>query len=179
MLFVLLAFTVALGGQTRVNPDAKAIADFVAKVKEYVALHQKLEATLPTVPTGATAQQLDESRNALAQRLQQARAAARQGDLFVKKVRPVLRRQLARVFAGPEGRKLQEAVAEEDAGPIKLLVNGRYPDEIPLTTVPPEVLEALPKLPSELEYRFVGNRLILFDEHAHLVADIMDKALPR
>ena len=37
--------------------------------------------------------------------------------------------------------------------------------------MPPQVLQALPKLPEELEYRFIGDRLILFDIHAHIIVD--------
>jgi hypothetical protein len=61
---------------------------------------------------------------------------------------------------------------------VKLSVNGRYPDEVPLSTVPPQLLAGLPKLPEELEFRFVGHRLILLDVGAHIVADYIDRALP-
>ena len=33
--------------------------------------------------------------------------------------------------------------------------------------MPPQVLAALPKLPEDIEYRFIGDRLILLDVHAH------------
>jgi hypothetical protein len=59
------------------------------------------------------------------------------------------------------------------------LVNGRYPDGVPLTTMPPQVLAALPKLPPELEYRFIGERLVLLDGPAHLIVDFIQDALPR
>ena len=36
------------------NPDAPIVADFLDRVKRYEALHNKLESTLPTVPTAAT-----------------------------------------------------------------------------------------------------------------------------
>jgi hypothetical protein len=52
-------------------------------------------------------------------------------------------------------------------------VNSRYPDEIPVSTIPPQLLEGLPKLPEEMEYRFVGNDLILMDTHAHIIADFV------
>jgi hypothetical protein len=68
---------------------------------------------------------------------------------------------------------------DENPGPIRLRVNGRYPDTVPLTTMPPKVLAALPKLPSSLEYRFIGERLILLDVPAHLVVDFIEDALPR
>jgi hypothetical protein len=61
---------------------------------------------------------------------------------------------------------------------VKLAVNGRYPDEVPMSTMPPQVLAVLPKLPVEIEYRFVGDRLILLDVHAHIVMDYIDRALP-
>jgi hypothetical protein len=47
---------------------------------------------------------------------------------------------------------------------------------VPISTVPPQVLAALPRLPEELEYRFIQNSLILFDSHAHIIADFMDRA---
>jgi hypothetical protein len=68
---------------------------------------------------------------------------------------------------------------DENPGRIQLQVGGRYPDEVPLSTMPPQVLAALPKVPEELEYRFIGRRLILLDVHAHLVVDYIDDALPR
>jgi hypothetical protein len=43
--------------------------------------------------------------------------------------------------------------------------------------VPPQVLAVLPKLPEELEYRFIGPRLILLDIHAHTVADYIENIL--
>ena len=42
----------------------------------------------------------------------------------------------------------------------------------------PDLLAALPKLPTEFEYRFVGDRLILLDKHAHLIVDWVDNVLP-
>ena len=53
------------------------------------------------------------------------------------------------------------------------MVNGRYPDEVPVSTMPPQILATLPRLPEELEYRFIQTDMILFDPHAHLIADFM------
>lgn len=41
----------------------------------------------------------------------------------------------------------------------------------------PALLKALPPLPRELEYRLVGNQLVLIDLHADLVVDTLDHAL--
>jgi hypothetical protein len=62
---------------------------------------------------------------------------------------------------------------------VKLTINGRYPDSIPVSTVPPQVLAVLPQLPSELEYRFIGTTLILLDARAHIIVDYMTGVLPR
>jgi hypothetical protein len=67
-----------------------------------------------------------------------------------------------------------------DENPVKvtLKINARYPDQIPLSTMPPEVLAVLPPLPKTLNYRFISDQLILLDTEAHIVADYVSKALP-
>jgi len=42
--------------------------------------------------------------------------------------------------------------------------------------MPPQVLKSLPKLPEQLEYRFVLTNLILFDPHAHIIPDFVEQA---
>jgi hypothetical protein len=59
--------------------------------------------------------------------------------------------------------------------PIK--VNAKYPDAAPLPTVPPNLLAALPKLPEDLEYRFINRDLILLDVHANVIVDFMLNAI--
>jgi hypothetical protein len=39
------------------------------------------------------------------------------------------------------------------------------------------MIEALPPLPDELQYRIVGRDLVLVDVHANLVVDILREAL--
>ena len=52
-------------------------------------------------------------------------------------------------------------------------------DTVPLSTIPPQVLEGLPNLPEEMEFRFVGNSLILMDVHAHIISDYIPNAFPK
>jgi hypothetical protein len=42
----------------------------------------------------------------------------------------------------------------------------------------PVILEALPELPDEVEYRFFGRDLVLLDVEAGLVVDVLKQALP-
>ena len=165
--------------QVRVNADARALADFEARLKQYLALHNKLEDTLPKLSKEATPEDIEKHQRALGRMIADARRGAKQGDFFTREIRSVIRRLLARVFGGPDGRQLRASIMDENPGPIKLAVNGRYPDTIPLSTMPPQVLEALPKLPEELEFRFIGDRLILMDVHAHIILDIIEDALPK
>jgi hypothetical protein len=40
------------------------------------------------------------------------------------------------------------------------------------------LLDALPRLPEGLEYRFMGNDLILRDTKANLIVDFINNAVP-
>jgi hypothetical protein len=152
------------------------------RLKEYVELHLKLEQSLPAVSTEMTPEQIDKNQRAFEKLLRDARASAKPGDIFTPEARPVIKRLLATIFGGPDGRQLKASIMDEnpvDPVALKLAVNGRYPDTVPLTTNPPQVLQTLPKLTEDLEYRFVGDWLILLDTHAHVIADFIDNALPK
>ena len=159
------------------NPDARVIADFMDRVKQYAALHDKLESTLPTVPSASTPELIAEHQSAMERLLTRARANARRGDIFTDPVRSYIRRQLSRVFSGPDGARARATILDEDTRAVKLTVNSRYPTTVPVSTVPPQVLLVLPRLPDTLEYRFVGETLVLLDIHAGTVVDFMEKAL--
>jgi hypothetical protein len=161
----------------RTNPNAATLLEFTRRVDEYVALHRKLEGTLPALPDQTTPARIDTHQRALSRLIQDARKHARQGDLFVPAMQRLVRAILRPVFRGPDGQQIKkEIIDNEYTGAVKLAVNGRYPDEVPISTVPPQVLAELPKLPEELEYRFIRTNLILFDPHAHLIADFVERA---
>lgn len=160
--------------------DAAALATMNDRVREYIDLHTKIERTLPTLPKEATPQQIDKNQRTFEVLMRNARATAKPGDIFTAEARPVILRLLATVFGGPEGKQLKASIMDENpTGLGAFTVNARYPDSVPLSTVPPEVLQTLPKLSEDLEYRFIGDRLVLLDAHAHIVADFIDDALPK
>jgi hypothetical protein len=156
-----------------VNEDAKALAAFLDRVNQYVLVHQKLENTLPKLSKESTPQQVDTHQRALTKLIQDARKDAKQGDIFTPESQKVIKKLIANVFSGADGPGLKASVMDENPGVANLKVNDRYPDEIPVSTIPPQLLEGLPKLPEEMEYRFVGNDLILMDTHAHTIADFI------
>lgn len=164
--------------QEPTNPQAKTMVEFQEDVKAYAALRQKLESSLPPLPTDATPEQIDTRQRALAELIREARKDARAGDLFDPPMQAVARTLIGQIFSGPDGADLKAELMDENPGRIAVTINGRYPDTVPLSTVPPQLLAGLPKLPSEIEYRFIGRALILFDARAHLIADIMENAVP-
>jgi hypothetical protein len=158
--------------------DARVVAAFQARAAEYVALHKKVERTLKPLPREASPQQVDAVQRLLLQGIAAARAGAKPGDIFTPDIQAYLRRVLAAVFGGADGAERRASILDENPIGTPVRINRPYPDAIPLATMPPQVIEVLPKLPEELEFRFVGDRLVLFDHHAHLMVDYVDRALP-
>ena len=166
----------------RVEPataaDEAAIGEFMKRVEAYVALHRKLESTLPKAPEDATPQQIDQAQRALLAALQAARAEARQGDLFTPAMTALVKRLMVEMFTGPGGQRLRASMMDENVKELPLKVNQRFPDAIPLATMPPRLLRVLPELPEQMEFRFVASQFVLLDTHAHLVVDFIPAALP-
>ena len=166
-------------GRRPVPPeDAAAVAEFQKRLEAYVAVHKKAEGMLKPLPKEATPQQIDANQRALGELIVKLRPGARQGDIFTPGMQTIVKRLLARVFNGPQGKLLRASVMDENPVGTRITVNGRYPDDVPLSTMPPEVLQNLPELLEELEYRFVGDRLTLVDVHAHTIVDFVSNALP-
>jgi hypothetical protein len=177
-----LALAVAAGAwstQPRpVNPDAKTLAEFGERVEKYAALHRKLASTLPALPEQAEPEHIQQHQLALARLITGARANAKPGHIFTRSTRAIFRRLIAAVLRGPDGRHAVAEIFDENTRLVPLRVNGPYPDALPLSSVPFTLLQALPRLPEEIEYRFVGRRLILFDRDAGIIVDYMTNALP-
>ena len=158
--------------------DAAALADFEKRVKEYMEIQKTLSRKVSSLPEEASPATIDKHQRALASLVENARRTARPGDIFTPAVQTIVRRELGRIFGGPDGKQLLASIMDENPVGVTLRVNSRYPDQVPMSTMPPEVLAVLPPLPEELNYRFISDQLILFDTMAHLVVDYVSKALP-
>lgn len=121
---------------------------------------------------------IDAERKALVAKIQAARKAAKVGDIFTVESRPVFKRLLSPQLKGADGAQNKAAIDSDNPGAIKLTVNQPYPKGEPLSTVPPDILKALPVLPEDLEYRFVGKQMILYDARAGIVVDYIPNAIP-
>ena len=162
------------------SPEAAAaLADFKKRVNAYAELHRELAKGSAKQRESSDAAKINNAQAALAAKVQAARSSARQGDIFTPAVRPVFRRLLAPELAGADGRDTKALLDDDGPAPgsVPFKVNGAYPDAQPLPTVPANVLATLPELPAPLEYRIVGQHLLLLDAATGVIADYMLNAI--
>lgn len=162
------SFACAVQSQERVNPEAKVAADFLDRIDKYVEMRKHADDGVPRQKETEDPAKIRIAQEALAKRIMMARAGARRGDIFTPEIATRFRRILRPEVKDADTRKL---IQEDNPGNFPFKVNGPYPDKEPLSTVPPNVLAALPRLPEEIEYRFVGKHLILRDARANLIID--------
>jgi hypothetical protein len=163
--------------------DAQLVSlrQFNAAIHQYVQLHRQIERQLPPFRAHSDAQDIIESSNAMASALQTARAAAHEGDIFTREVAAVLRIRVADALAArgflPEEMVASTLEEADEEAPLPV-VNGRFPWRRG-AAMWPCVLDALPRLPHELQYRFIGRDLVLVDTHADVIVDILRSAVRR
>ncbi len=107
-----------------------------------------------------------------------ARKDAKRGDIFTPGMEALVKRDLGALLSGPAGASFKATIMDENPGSLDVGVNDRYPDVAPVTSMPVQLLETLPKLPAELEYRFLGKRLVLVCIPARIVLDLTPNVLP-
>lgn len=186
-----LVFVGLATAEPPVNERARVLKEFSDRAEKYAELHKEAAATVPPLPEKARPEQIEAHENALAKAVRGARARPRQGDIFVPEVVPLFLELLRSDLAGPQGKDARETIKdgnprvekpstppdEPRPKPVVLVPNAPYPEGAPLSTVPPDLLAKLPKLPEPLEYRFVGGHLILHDAEARLVVDFLKEVV--
>jgi len=70
-----------------------------------------------------------------------------------------------------------KVIMDDNPGEIPSQVNDEYREGSPLSSMPPNILAALPRLPEGVEYRFVERHLILLDTPARVVIDRIPYAI--
>ena len=190
---------VAVPPQT-VRMDEEVLEEFLEEIVEYVKLHRKLTEKIPIWQPTWSAQQIADRQKQLTIAIQNARRDKKQGNIFEPEVAAAFRNVLKKEFAGPNGPAMlheihsgnpktegvpqQRNPQSEPKKSFPLRVNAYYPDDAPLSSVPPSLLLHLPALPEEVRYRFVGRHLILRDTEANVILDFLldvvpDPSIPR
>ena len=152
---------------------------FADGVRAYVVLQKSLEGSLPTVRSTTEQQQIADHQRALAGRIAAARRDTRQGNIFTPTVAAQFHAIILTAFQSPDGRNMLRTIQEGDPVALPILrVNDVYPEDVPLTTMPPTLLRLLPDLPTELAYRIVGRALVLKDVETNVIVDFTPDAIP-
>ena len=151
--------------------DKELVSDFSLRVGDYLKLHEKLQKQGTRQKERADVGENLVSQNALAMRIRFARHDARPGDIFTPPIAMALRRALDPELRGLAALRTRESIREDAPEVFVLVVNGDYPAGASRSTMPGNVLNILPPLPTGLEYRIVDTHLILMDVGANIVVD--------
>ena len=164
--------------------DRSGPRPFKASVEDYVQLHRNVRATLPPLEVSSEPRRILKASEELTAAIRDARRGARAGDVFNPVVAATFHARINYALRDPDRRKriverLTEVEDDEDERPPpgwRPAVNGTL-DWFSTGATPHVLLEALPELPDELQYRFVGLDLILLDVDANLIVDILPAAV--
>ena len=166
--------------QDRGTPDFRVqvwgdiVADFSAQVWAYLELRRELEKGLPALTVTEDPAEIKRAVRALAKRIRAARAEAKEGDIFT----PAISAEFRKALLLEMDANIWAAIMDDNPGEFSHQINDSYPDRRPLSTVPTNILALLPRLPADdIQYRFVGRHLILFDARASVILDRLPYAI--
>ncbi len=169
---ILAGVSLAEAPHAAVNPDSAIIVDFQKRVADYVQLRKDIEGHMPPLKPTASVDKIEHHEHELGEAVQRARKTAKQGDIFTPEVAGEIRRLIG-IAMMPDGKKINQSLRHAEPVQLRLAVNQRYPNHVPLQSTPPSLLENLPKLPPEVEYRVTGPDLVLLDSKANLIVDLI------
>ena len=153
-------------------------SEFETRVRQYTAQREALEALLPALSKQATAEEIAAHKNALLKKVLADRKGAIRGAIFTPDAERMIRAIIAGYYTGRDRAELRKEVAEAENKTVPIKVNAVYPEAAELLEMPPQLLMALPDLPKQVRYRFVGSNLLIVDRENHLIVDYMTNALP-
>jgi len=161
-------------------PATPAVQAFESVTRDYVQMHRRLESQIGAIHLNITVAELNRVIHELNAAIRAERPDATQGDFFTpalaRELRPRINHALAMNGFSAEDVRISEGWDGIDASAIDLRVNGTFPWVL-ATPMFPCIVAVLPPLPAELQYRIVGNTLLLIDVHASLIIDLLPHAL--
>lgn len=153
-------------------------AGFEERVNDYVRQREAVENALPKLSKQATAEEISVHKTALLKGVLAKRKGAKRGSVFTPEAEQRIRSVIAAQYKGRDRLELRKELAEAENASVPVRVNAVYPEASELLEMPATLLLALPELPQQVRYRFVGERLLLVDRENHLIIDYMPKVLP-
>ena len=164
-------------GQPGTNAQAAATVEFQNRIKAYLKVHNEARTRVPALKRTDDPKEIYERQALLAKAIQTLRANAKIGEVFAPEYQPYFIKIVQDDFATRSARD-RKAIISELPKNMKVDVNTVYPTTLALATFPAVLLQKLPDLPPELEYRLVGRSLILRDVKANLIVDILRDVVP-
>jgi hypothetical protein len=169
------------------KPPAKAevtmnpaiLKDFQQRLAHYVEFQRGVEKGTPKQKETTEPIKIELAQTLLASKIRNLRKNAKQGDIFTPQIAAEFKRLMNPELKGEEGGDAR-AVLKDDApspGEVPLKVNADYPSGVELPTVPSTILQALPGLPEDVEYRIVNKALLLRDVDANIIVDFIPNAV--
>ena len=153
---------------------ATALRTFTQSVERYARLRAWYEEPLSPFDARRDLWSLRRQRAYLASAIRTARPEARLGDIFTEPVVRMLREDIGEAIHELDIEGLLDE--DFDIALVDLVVTERVP-RWAMRPVPEVLLERLPPLPGAIEYRLVGDALILWDVHAEVLIDALPRAL--
>jgi hypothetical protein len=159
------------------NPIGTAVLGFKERLAAYVKVHDEAESKVAKLAETSDPAKVHDREAALGAMIKSLRPAAKEGDVFGTAFRTVLEREVRKDFRTRSATD-RKALVQELPAHVKLAVNMTYPTNLPLATFPARLLQKLPELPPELEYRIVGHHIVLRDVTANVVVDVARNIVP-
>lgn len=159
------------------NPQAVALAEFQKRMQGYLELRGTLAQKLKPLSSTADSAELAARQDTLAAAIREMRKGAKPGDVIPTRVAEQIRNT---VVADLRRRNAdtKRAVFEEVPDGARPVVNRTVSDNSALATVPPLLLNNLPPLPDNLQYRFMHRHVVLIDGDTRIIVDYIPDVLP-
>jgi hypothetical protein len=164
--------------------DDPALKELQARTSDYIALRKKATQNLPPLKSKAEPEQIEKHKQACSQAILAARANAKKGDILTPGIEAylneIVRSEMKSTAGGPAKKTAKQGnpAVETPAVAVPVKVNAIYPEDAAASSIPSTLLLRLPKLPKELDFRFVGRTLVLRDVEAGLIIDYIPNAMP-
>jgi hypothetical protein len=159
-----------------VNAQGAAIAEFQARLDTYLDLRSSLAGKLKPLSVTPDAAELAARQESLGAAMRTAREGARRGDLIPPAVADLIAKTVKQDFVRRRA-TVDKAVLKE-VPDLRPAINKVYAAPEGLPTMPPLVLADLPRLPDNLQYRYLGRSVVLFDGDLHIIVDYIPAVLP-
>ena len=157
----------------RVQVWGERATGFTALIVEYFELRARLQDQLPPVVVTADVRQIQRGTRSLARAIRIAQPHAVEGDFFSGPTSAEIKRVIALVVTAT----VCDAIMDDNPGAFASAINGSYPSGKSRATMPGLIIASLPPLPDDIQFRFIGSDLILYDVRANTIIDRLPDAI--